>query len=374
MNKNNMITKALRVPCTIMRGGTSKGVFFYEQDIPPAGEARDKFLCAAMGSPDRRQIDGLGGSDPLTSKVAIIGPANSEHADLNYTFAQVSINKASVDYQANCGNITSSVGLFAVQEGLVSPAEPFAEVKIFNTNTSKILRVYVPCKDGKPEEEGSYIIDGVPGTGPRLDLDMSDTAGAASGKLLPTGSPTDVINVPGYGEIECSIVDIANPCVFVRAESLGLSGWETPEQLEAKPEAMEVLEKIRAMSAAKIGLASNWQSATSESPAVPMVCFITSPGSDDKDVNLISRNMFMQVMHKTYSGTCAVCTAVASKIPGSIPYACARQGGGEFIIAHPAGSIGVSLDVLVKDGVIEIKKAAFGRTARRIMEGFVYVL
>lgn len=370
MMKKNI---GIRVPCTIMRGGTSKGIFFYEKDVPPEGEARDKFLCAVMGSPDRRQIDGLGGADPLTSKVAIIGPSQSPDADILYTFAQVNIRKASVDYLANCGNITSAVGLFAVQEGLVPPAEPFAEVKIFNTNTSKILRVFVPCKDGKPEEEGNFIIDGVPGSGPRLDLDMSGTIGAVSGKLLPTGNPSDRLYIPDYGEFECSIVDIANPCIFVRSESLGLTGLETPDELETKSEVMGVLEKIRGMAGVIIGLASNLQSATSESPAVPMVCFIASPGPDDKEVNLISRIMFMQVMHKTYSGTAAVCTAVAAKIPGTIPYECAKREGGEFIIAHPAGTIGVTVDVLVNDSQIEVNKAAFGRTARRILDGYVYV-
>ena len=181
--------------------------------------------------------------DPLTSKVAIISPSKREGIDVDYTFGQVNIKKASVDYRANCGNITSAVGLFAVQEGLAAPSEPGVEVKIFNTNTSKILKVWVPCSNGTADEAGDYVIDGVPGAGPRLGVDLSGTAGAVSGKLLPTGNPVDVVNVPGYGEIECSIVDIANPCVFIRSEDLGLSGRETPEELEGKPDTMAVWKK-----------------------------------------------------------------------------------------------------------------------------------
>lgn len=365
---SNVTKKAVRIPCTIMRGGTSKGVFFYEKDIPPVGAARDQFLCTAMGSPDVRQIDGLGGADPLTSKVAIISASNRPGFDVDYTFAQVDIQTKLVGYSGNCGNITAGVGLFAVQEGIVPAQEPGVEVKIFNTNTSKLLQVYVPCQDGVAEEEGVFVCEGVPGTGPRLDVDLSASAGAITGKVLPTANSIDVLHVPGLGDIECSIVDVANPVVFVNAKDLGLHGRETPAELEAQPEAMDMLEKIRKMAAEMLKLSPR------ESQGLPMICFVSPPNSEEKGNHLICRLMFMQVMHKTYSGTAAVCTSVAAKIPDTIPFKCTTHREGEFIIAHPAGNIGVHINVVNEQGKINVERASFGRTARRIMDGFVYVL
>ena len=371
MQMREKTKKTDRIPCTVMRGGTSKGVFFYEEDIPPAGEDRDKFLCAVMGSPDNRQIDGLGGADPLTSKVAIVSKSERPDADINYTFAQVSIDKATVDYRANCGNITSAVGLFAVEEGFVPSDGPVGMVRIYNTNTDKILNVYVPCTDGYPEETGTYSIDGVPGVGPKLDLDFSGTAGAASGKLLPTGNLIDTLEIPGYGKLEATVVDIANPVVFVRASDLGLGGSETPEELKNRPEIEEVLEKARSMGAQLVGLVDNWEKATAESPAVPLLAIVSAPV--EKDVSLVCRLMFMQTMHKAYSGTASICTGVAARIPGTIPYEYAEQGGTGFSIGHPAGIMDIDIDVAVIDGKIEVKKGSFGRTARRLMDGWVYI-
>lgn len=344
------------VPCTLMRGGTSKGVFFYENDIPDVGEARDSFLCAVMGSPDERQIDGLGGSDPLTSKVAIIKPIQNGEIDIEYTFAQVGIDKAIVDYKANCGNITSAAGLFAVYEGLVKITEPETEVKIWNTNTGKILKVYIPCKDGKAIQSGDFHIDGVPGTGPQINIDFSDTIGAVSGKLLPTGKPVDMLQVPGYGSIECSIVDIANPLGFVRASDLGLNGRETPAELKLQPEKLKLLETIRSMVAKKIGLVDDWKNATSKSPAIPLLSFVSAPTEGDDLINIVSRVMFMQVMHKTYSATAAVCTGVAANIEGTIPNELARKRENPFYIGHPAGKIGVNILLSKEQGEICVKK------------------
>jgi 2-methylaconitate cis-trans-isomerase PrpF len=194
-----------KIPCVIQRGGTSKGVYLHEKDLPKDPNLRNKVILAIFGSPDIRQIDGLGGADPLTSKCAIIGPPERPDADINYTMAQVDITQPILDFKGNCGNISSGVGPFAIDEGLVSVKEPETVVRIYNTNTQKILKAFVQTSQGKSKYTGDYAIDGVPGTGSKILLDYSETEGAATGKLLPTGNPTDVISIPSIGKIEISI-------------------------------------------------------------------------------------------------------------------------------------------------------------------------
>ncbi|MBN2542937.1 3-methylitaconate isomerase, partial [bacterium] len=182
-----------KIPCVIQRAGTSKGVYFHEKDLPENTQLREKVVLSVFGSPDIRQIDGLGGADPLTSKVAIIGPSQRDDADVNYTMGQVSIDEAFVDHSGNCGNISSGVGPFAIDEGLVTVKEPQTVVRIYNTNTKKILKAYVPTYQGKTKYTGDYAIDGVPGTGSKILLDYSETSGTLGRGVLPTGNPVDVI-------------------------------------------------------------------------------------------------------------------------------------------------------------------------------------
>ncbi|MBN1318755.1 MAG: PrpF protein, partial [Anaerolineales bacterium] len=217
-----------RIRCAFMRGGTSRGLFVMRNELPADPVMRDKVILRMYGSPDIRQIDGMGGADSLTSKLAIIGPPTRTDADVDYTFAQVSITKPLVDYKGNCGNISSAVGPFAIDQGLVEPVEPVTTVRIHQTNTDKLIIAQVPVVNGMARVEGDYKIDGVPGTGARIGLDFSDTAGAVTGSLLPTGHPMDRMDVPGVGPIDMTIVDAANPCVFVRAADLGIRGTETP--------------------------------------------------------------------------------------------------------------------------------------------------
>jgi 2-methylaconitate cis-trans-isomerase PrpF len=368
---------AIKTPCVIMRGGTSKGVFFYEKDIPASGAARDRFLLRAMGSPDPRQIDGLGGADALTSKVAIIGhPSSHPEADIDYTFAQVDIGKPLVDYIGNCGNISAGAGLFAVEENLVKLEEPYSKVAVYNTNTKKILNIYVPVKDGQCAETGDYSIDGVPGTAPGIKLDFSLTGGAASGKLLPTGNRRDTWDIPGFGPLEVSLVDIANPVVFVRAADLKLGGRETPAQIDSNPQLLELLERIRGIGARQCGLTDDWEKARIDSPANPLLAMVSRPTPEemDKGINLVSRIMFMQLSHKAYSGTGGTCTGAAAYIPGTIANQCAELKGSRFGIGHPCGVMYIDMDVECTDTRIEVKLASFGRTARRIMDGMVYTM
>ena len=317
-----------KIPCVIMRAGTSKGIFLHEKDLPADKEERDQTLLKIFGSPDVRQIDGLGGADPLTSKVAIIAPSEKPGIDVNYTFGQVSITQPLIDYSGNCGNISSGVGPFAIDEGLVEAVEPITTVRIYNTNTGKVLVAEVPVKDGKAMVDGDYSIDGVPGTGAKIMMDFAGTAGAVTGKILPTGKPKDIFDIPGLCKIEVSIVDVANPVVFVKASALGLTGIETPAEIDSNKEMLDLLECIRAKAAVRIGMAKSEEEATQKSPAFPMLAFV-SPAQDyrdyttgkmirKQDVDLVSRLMFMQVMHKTYAGTGTTCTGAAAKIPGTM--------------------------------------------------------
>lgn len=369
-----------RIPLVIMRGGTSKGIYIKENDLPSDPAERDALILRIFGSPDVRQIDGLAGADPLTSKLAIIGPSSRPDADVDYTFAQVSIGDRVVDYNGNCGNISSGVGPFAVDESLVRAVEPVTRVRIHNTNTGKLLYAEVQVKDGKARIKGDCAIAGVPGTGAPILMDFASTAGAATGNVLPTGSCVDTLET-SRGPIEVSIVDVANPCVFVRARDVGMKGTESPKEIDGDKALLEYLEEIRAGCCARIGMAPSPEEATKRSPAFPMVAFVTEAADyvdfttgnpiHKDEVDLVSRLMFMQVLHKTYAGTATACTGAAAKIRGTIVnQAIPHIDEIETIrIGHPAGVIPVVAEV---EGT-QVRKAALVRTARRIMEGYALV-
>ncbi len=369
-----------KIPCVIMRGGTSKGIYIKSNHLPSSPEERDLAVMAIFGSPDVRQIDGLGGADPLTSKLAIIGPSTHPDADIDYTFAQVSIDQPVVDYAGNCGNISAGVGPFAIDEGFVAALEPVTSVRIHNTNSGKILIAEVEVVDGRAKVSGDCKIAGVPGTGSKIMLNFAGTAGSSTGKLLPTGNVVDQINTPS-GSIEASIVDCANPMVFVRAEDVGITGIESPQEIDANEELLARLEEIRAEVAVRIGMADDSASATAKSPAFPMIAmvskareykdFTTGNPINQEDVSFVSRLMFMQVLHKTYAGTGTVCTGAAAKIPGTIVNEMTAEDDSVKLvrIGHPAGVI--AIEAKVTEGKVE--RAAFARTARRMMEGYVFV-
>jgi 2-methylaconitate cis-trans-isomerase PrpF len=374
-----------KIPCVIQRAGTSKGVYFHEKDLPESPQLREKVILSVFGSPDIRQIDGLGGADPLTSKMAIIGPSQRDDADVNYTMGQVSINESFIDFTGNCGNISSGVGPFAIDEGLVTVKEPQTVVRIYNTNTKKILKAYVPTYRGKSKYTGDYAIDGVPGTGSKILLDYSETSGTLGGKVLPTGNPVDVISFPAIGEAEVSIVDVGNPCCFFKAESLGFSGIEGPMDPKVI-ESLENIELIRGTVSKLLGLATDASKAWIESPTLPLIIFVNEPEDytsftdgvriKDANIDLVSRSFFMQTMHKTYPGTGAVCTAAAAMIEGTIVnrVCSVRASEAKIVrIGHPSGTMPVEVDVENTSQGPNVKLVAFGRTSRRILEGFVYV-
>jgi len=372
------------IKCSIMRGGTSKGIFLMVDELPQEVEQREKVILSIFGSPDVRQIDGLGGADLLTSKLAIISPTSRADADVDYTFAQVGIDSATVNLKGNCGNVAAAVGPFVINRGLVEAVEPITTVRIHLTNSKNLLVVEVPVKDGKALVEGDFSIDGVPGTGAKITLDWKDAQGAFTGNLFPTGNLKDEIKHEDK-VYSVTIVDLGNPLVFVKASDLGLKGTETPLEIESNEMLMKVIEVIRGKSAQKIGMISNWQTSIEESAYVPFVAIVSPPKSyttfDGKkvsaeEIDLTSRLVFMQKMHKSYPVTSTVSTGVAAKVPGTVVYDVISEkvkNRIEMEIGHPAGKITAEAHVVCNHDQIVIKKAAMYRTARLIMDGQVYV-
>ena len=370
------------VRCTIMRGGTSKGIFFHRNDLPKDPVLRDKIIRRVFGAPDFREIDGLGGADPLTSKVAVIGPSTREDCDVDYLFGQVNMAEPMIDWKSNCGNISSAVGPFAIDEGYVDAVEPLTKVRIHQVNTGRVIVAEVPVKGNRAEVEGAHRIDGCPGTGAKIILDWADSAGGLTGKLLPTGNTIDTLEVEGEGKFEVSLVDAAIPVVFIRAEALGLKGSETPQEIDADKKLLAKIEKIRSVAAQAMGLCRDWRNATHEVPYSPFfaICAPPIPYTDwttgkkirAEAVDLVVRLLFMQVMHKTYPVTGTVCTVAAAMTPGTIANRLSRPEiiqKGELRIGHPAGVITPEGKVEIQGKKYLLKRATVDRTARCLMRG-----
>ncbi len=358
-----------------MRGGTSKGVFFHDADLPREAQERDRVLLAVMGSPDPRQIDGLGGADNLTSKIVIVAKSRRPDAHLDYTFGQVGIDLPYVSYSANCGNLSAAVGVFALEEGLIAPAAPVTRVRIYNTNTRQVLVSYVPLDaDGAPAVYGDYAIAGVPGTAAEIRLDFANTRGATTGKMLPSGHPRDALYVPELGRtIDVSFVDVAKATMYFHARDAGIRGTESPE--EFTPEVLARFWAIRNAGAQYIGLPADSRLPHPVSVLEPTgyTDYMTKQPVGKDDVSFVARRVGGPPprLHKAFAATGAVCTAVAAHLPGTIVHEVARRfDDGIVRIGHPTGVFPVRVR-LGRDG--EILEASYSRTARRIMEGTVYV-
>lgn len=366
--------------CTIMRGGTSKGIFLKKEDLPDDSQVRDRIILGIFGSPDLRQIDGLGGADSLTSKLAIISPSEEEGRDIDYTFGAVGIDNPFVDYSANCGNISSAVGPFAINAGLVEAEEPFTIVKIFNTNTQKMIHSRVPVRKGKVVSEGDYAIDGVPGTGARIELSFFDPGGATTGRLLPTGNAVDKVLLSTGEEVSLTIVDAGNPTAFFHSRDLGLRGTELPAEFDRDEQNRMKLEAIRKKVADLMGIPLN--------PSIPKVAFV-APAEDYRtitqkeikagEIQFLARAMAMGKMHKVFPITGGVPAAIAAVIPGSVVHEIIGKGEGEpslkrkLNIGHPSGILDVEVEARQDERGIHIVQCTIGRTARKIMEGRVYI-
>lgn len=371
--------------CVLMRGGTSKALFFHESALPPAGVWRDSFFKRAMGTPDVLQIDGMGGSRLVTSKVAIIQRSTRTGTDVDYTFAQVDVDRDIVGYDANCGNISSAVAPFAIDEGLVDITEPVTTVRIYNTNTDKMLVSKVQVKDGKARVQGDCIVPGVPGTGAEILMDYAGTIGAKTGKLLPTGQIVDTVTLEDGRVFEVSLVDAANPCVFIHARQLGLTGSELPNAISADRALIETIGEIQSKAGQMIGLWPDWTAV--HLPGLPLAV-MTAPSADFTDVNrnvqnaasmdLRARLVFLGKCHDSMAGTGSMCTAAASRVVGSVVHqaiGAERAATSTLRIGHPLGVMEVKVVAEAVAGSPVPYYAALGltRTARRLMAGEIYV-
>ncbi|HXK30793.1 MAG TPA: PrpF domain-containing protein [Candidatus Binatia bacterium] len=374
----------MKIPCAIYRGGTSKPIFFLEHDLPKDPQKRDKIVLEAFGTPDVRQIDGLGGADPLTSKVAYIGTPTVPGTDINYTFGYVGIANPVIDYTGNCGNTSAAVGPFALLRDLIKPVEPVTKVRIYNTNTKKVILAEFEVRDGQFVSEGEFRIDGAPGSGSKILLDFIGSGGSVTGKLLPTGKVREVVEFPTLGTLEVSMVDAANPFVFVRAKDLGLRGNETMDEFGNNEATLKKCEEIRSVVAEIMGIAKAGE-ATQKSPGVPKIAVIAGPASYDipkgkveaSQVDVVARMTALQKLHKAYAVTGAVCLGAAAKIAGTIVneiYTKAQpQNPAAVRIGHPSGKLQVEIEIEEQNGQLELTKAALARTARLLMDGNVHV-
>ena len=370
-----MSDEQVSLPFTLMRGGTSKAVFLRGTDLPPPGAARDRTILALFGSPDPRQIDGLGGADILTSKLAIIDPPSRPDVDLDYTFAQVSVSEPIVDYDIICGNISAAVGAYAVDEGLVVADGPETTVRIYSTNTDRVFRAMVQVQGERAAVEGDFAIDGVPGTGAPIAVDLSGTYGSETGALLPTGSPVDVLET-AIGPVEVSIVDLASLCVFFDAAAIGLDGTEGPDAVTADHIAAVVA--IKEATSKLLGLAPGALTPIPAAVAAPQdyIGFGKGEPVAASDVDLVARVIGGRppMLHKAYPGATAACTAVAARIPGTTVARVAEQHDeGMLRIGHTSGVMVVDVEVVADGEGWRVERASYGRTARRLAEGTAFV-
>ncbi|KAM0793009.1 hypothetical protein ACM66B_000502 [Microbotryomycetes sp. NB124-2] len=376
-----------------MRSGTSKGLFFREQDLPASRDAWAPVILAAMGSPDpyQRQLNGCGGGTSTQSKVAVVGVCSDpEVADIDYTFIQVPVNKPVLDFSGNCGNMAAGCGPFAVAEGLFKIKGPQTReavtIRIRNTNTGSIINSTFAVEDGYPVEQGDMVISGVAGAGSPIRLDFVNPGGAMTGKLLPTGRPLDTVTVEATGdhprlEIPVSLIDSANPFCFVRAASLGLQGNESASDLVS---ITNLVQDIRAAASLKMGLATSLEAAR-QRMSVPKIAILADPAPyttlsgtviEAEDMDLQVRAYSMGLPHPALQMTGAVCLASACSVPGSIPHSIVAQrtATGPLRFAQPSGITTADHDVSVNEsGDLVVNSGTVYRTARRLMEGNVLV-
>ncbi len=363
-----------------MRGGTSKGVFFKREDLPEEGPKRDRVIMKVFGSGDPAQIDGLGGAQTHTSKTMIVSKSDKPDFDVAYTFGQVGIGKAAVDYTGNCGNLTSAISPFAIDEKILKAKEPHTMVKMFNTNTKKRIDVKVPVENGSTKYEGGYQEDGVPNPGARIDVEWYEPGGALTGKLLPTGNPVDKIDT-GSETIRGSMVDASNPALFILAKDVGLTGRELPNEIAS--DSQMKLERIRSKAAEILGFVKDAREATAKSAHFPYIVIVGEPEDyktaegktiKKKDYSVLARLFSLQKMHHAYAVTGAICTGAAAKIPNTVVNEIYRGQGNRVVIGHPKGAIDVSVKTIPLGESADIKSVTVGRTARRLMAGMAYYM
>ena len=363
----------------ILRGGTSNGFFTHPDSLPK--QNRDQAVLELFGTPDPIQIDGLGGSHTHTSKLMLVDPSDQDSVDLSYQYGQVGITTPTVDWNGNCGNLVSAIGMFGMLNGWVEPEEPVTTVRIYSHNTDSIIEQDVPTVEGEPTVYGTYSIDGVPGTGARIKSRYLKPAGGILGELLPTGTAVNTLSVDG-DSYTVSIVDATNVTVFLKAGEFGLSGIETPEELVEMDGFLDRIEQIRGAACVELGLVDNPTEAIEQRPTMPFIALISEPQSyeattgesiDESEVTVTARMISTQRPHHAYAMTGAMCLAAATKIPDTIPNEMAVSRSKERVtIGHPKGitTIGVAADTTGADTTIE--HVSVDRTARPLMTGTAF--
>lgn len=375
-----------KLPAVFMRGGTSKAVIFHARDLPASRAEWESIFLSVLGSPDpnMRQLNGMGGGVSSLSKVCVIGPSSHPDADVDYTFAQVLIDKARVDYNSNCGNMSSAIGPFAIDEGLVpKPSGRDAVVRIHNTNTKKIIVSRFGMDGDTAAVAGDMALDGVGGTGAPIRLEFLEPGGAKTGKLLPTGKSVGMLQVDGIGRLPASMIDAANPCVFVPADAIGATATESPSEIEQNPKLMRSLEAVRRAASVAMGITPDLDTAGTMS--VPLIGMVAPPVAmtvlsgrtlAPGDMDIAVRMMSNGQAHRATPLTAALCLAVATRVAGSIPYEMAQRhigGASQIRIGHASGVIVVDAKV-TSSGEAPEPHAEYGavyRTARRLFEGRV---
>ena len=388
-------TPQIKIPATYMRGGTSKGVFFRLQDLPPAaqqpGAARDALLLRVIGSPDPygKQIDGMGGATSSTSKTVILSKSDRPDHDVDYLFGQVSIDKSFVDWSGNCGNLSAAVGAFAISGGLVDaarvPRDGMAVVRVWQANIGKTIIAHIPMTNGEVQETGEFELDGVTFPAAEVMLEFMDPAAeeeGGGGAMFPTGQLVDELEVPGVGTMKATMINAGIPTIFVNAEDIGYTGIELQDAINSDPKALARFELIRAHGALRMGLISHIDDAATRQHT-PKVAFVAKPApytsSAGKevgatDVDLLVRAMSMGKLHHAMMGTAAVAIGTAAAIPGTLVNLAAGGGARDAVrFGHPSGTLRVGAQATQQNGEWSVTKAVMSRSARVLMEGWVRV-
>ena len=387
------IPTQIAIRATYMRGGTSKGVFFATDDLPEsarvAGPARDRLMLRVTGSPDPygKHIDGMGGATSSTSKVVLVARSSRADCDVDYLFGAVAIDRPVVDWSGNCGNLTSAVGPFAIARGLVeAPADGIAVVRIWQANIGRRIVAHVPMRQGRVVELGDFELDGVAFPAAEIRLEFMDPGADGEGEggaMFPTGRLIDRLRVPGVGDIEATLIDAGNPTIFVDAAALGLVGVEMQDDVDPDAALLLRIEAIRAHATVVMGLAASAAEATDRRPHTPKIAFVSPPRSyvassgrmvEAAMLDLTARILSMGRLHHAMTGTGAVAIAVAAAIPGTLVSRLLAGGArGEVCFGHPSGSLSVGATAEPgADGWV-VTRAVMSRSARRLMDGEVFV-
>lgn len=354
--------RQVAIPCTLMRGGTSKGPFFLASDLPADTTLRDRVLLAVMGSPDSRQIDGVGGAEPLTSKVAIVSKSARPGVDVDYLFAQVAIDKSLVDVSPNCGNMLAAVGPFAIEKGLVTARDPTTRVSIHMVNTGKLAVATIKTPGGVVRYDGDTAIAGVPGTAAAIVIDFLDTAGSVCESMLPTGKPRDRVN-----GIDVTCVDNGMPVVVIPASAFGKTGYESPQDLDADVAFKKRLEELRLAVGPLMGLGDV------RDKLVPKMTLISPPRADG---HVCTRTFIPHRCHAAIGVLGAVSVATACVLPGSVAEGIVKKPGGDPLIVsveHPRGEFTVTLEISGAGADFKAGRSGILRTARALFDGHALV-